>query len=212
LITAIVFVAGLGVFMDATQKPHKADIIVSLGGGDGKRIKEAVKLYQQGYSKSGIFLYTGREIVNPALKPPKRFSKRAYLISHGIPADKIVYVPRGVIFNTAEELFFIKDYLHKKGFHSALIVSTAVHTRRIKTLAHYISNYDDANLTLYVTSYHPKPSNPWLYFLDPAARSTVWLEFEKLIYNLLKYSPFTIDKTAYSKKKDTPLWKETLDQ
>jgi len=40
----------LGKWIDVTEKPVKADIIVCLGGGTSERVQKAVSLYAQGYS------------------------------------------------------------------------------------------------------------------------------------------------------------------
>jgi uncharacterized SAM-binding protein YcdF (DUF218 family) len=200
----------LGYIVDAGQKPVKSDLIVSLGGGDGRRIKEALRLYQKGYSKSGKFLYTGREIVNPALKPPYSFSKHAFLIRNGVPAEKILYVPRGVIFNTAEELFFIRDYMQRHGYKSVLIVSSPEHTGRIHLLGRWVASFDKAGLKLHTASFHKPHWHRATYFLSPANRHAAFLELEKMIYNMLKYSPFTIDETAYAQKRGSELWQEKL--
>ncbi len=198
----------LGLFINSPQKPVKSDIIVSLGGGDGRRIHKALQLYKQGYALKNKFLYTGREIVNPAL--PTRFSKSKFLLQHGLKQNNIVYVPRGVIVNTAEELFFVRDYMISHGYKSALIISSPVHTRRIRMLAHFISKFDKHNLSICVSAFSPNDFNPSLYFLDPSARGSVFLEFEKLIYNLLKYSPLTIKETSYYKKKNSRIWQEKV--
>ncbi len=207
-VAALLLLAAFGLFMKAADKPHKADIIVSLGGGDGRRIKIALALYQKGFSRSGKFLYTGREIVNPALSTA--FSKTLFLEKNGVPAENIVYIPRGVIFNTAEELFFIKDYMRLHGYKSVLIVSSPSHARRIKTIAGWIADFHKTDLTYYVTAYHEISDNPLSCLWNKEERKEYFLEFEKLIYNLLKYSPLTIDKTSYAKKRNTPLWQETL--
>ncbi|RUM63822.1 MAG: hypothetical protein DSZ05_08115, partial [Sulfurospirillum sp.] len=99
--TGIALAIAFGYFMKAADQPHRADLVVSLGGGDGRRIKQALQLWQRGFSASGKFLYTGREIVNPAL--PSAFSKTRFLEQHGVDEKDIIYVPRGVISNTAEE-------------------------------------------------------------------------------------------------------------
>ncbi len=213
LLTAIALtLAGLGYFIDASEPPHKADLIVSLGGGDGRRIKEAARLWQQGYATSGRFLYTGREIVNPALEPPQRFDKRSYLLSQGIPPDKIRFVPRGIIVNTAEELFFIKAYMLRHGYRSVLIVSSPTHTRRIRLLARWIAGFQKAGLRLYVSSFPDPQWHPWRYLFDPVMRHEVFLEAEKIIYNLLKYAPPTIGETSYGKKRDTKRWRESVER
>ena len=99
--------------------------------------------------------------------------------------------------------------MQKHGYKSALIVSSPYHTRRIRALADLIVGFDNAGLRLTVTSYKPAIS-PLLYLFHEETRNHVWLEFEKMLYNLLKYSPLTIDKTAYAKKHNTPLWQKAL--
>ncbi len=209
---ALILLLSLGHLVDAGEKPVESDLIVALGGGDGRRIKEALRLYEEGYSKSGKILYTGRDIVNPALKPPSSFSKRAFLLRHGLPPGKILYVPRGVIFNTAEELFFIRDYMLRHGYKSVLIVSSPEHTGRIRLLGRWIAGFGKSGLTLHTASF-PKPQwHRGTYFLYPQNRSAAFLELEKMLYNLLKYSPLTIEDTAYAKKRQTPLWQEKLQE
>ncbi len=198
----------LGYFVDGTQKPKPSDIIVSLGGGDGSRIKKALALYKQGYSTSGKFIYTGYEIVNPALV--SRFNKRQFLIQNGIAKNKIVTIADDLIFNTAEELYFLKSYMQKYNYKSVLIVSSPIHTTRIKILAKYLANFDDSGIKYTVTSFTQDDWDPSSYYQDPWSRKSVFMEFQKLIYNLLKYSPLLIDKTSYAKKKDGSVWKEAL--
>ncbi len=209
----ILFVVGflnLGHFIDASQEPTEADIIVSLGGGDGCRIKKALKLYQKGYSTSSKILYTGREIVNPSL--PTHFSKSEYLIQNGVKKENIVFVKRGVIVNTVEELFFIKEYMKRHKYKSVLIISAPIHTRRIKVLADQIAKYDDAGIQYRVSSCKKSWWNPEIYYKDPIIRDSVFLEFQKLIYNLLKYSPLFMEYTSYAQKRDSAVWEDALNQ
>ncbi len=206
----LILIFDAGYFVDASQPPARSDLIASLGGGDGKRIRKALQLYEQGYSLSGKLLYTGRDVIRPTLKPPQRFSKHALLLSHRLKENQIIYVPSGVITNTAEELFFIRDYMLRHGYRSVMIVSSPIHTRRIRLLARYIARYPKYGLHLTVTSHHNPHWHPGRYIFDPYWRHAVWLEIQKLIYNMLKYSPLTIDKTTYGKKRESPLWQDKL--
>ncbi len=194
--------------MYASDQPKKSDLIVSLGGGDGRRIKKALQLYKKGFSKSREILYTGREIVNPAL--PTRFSKSTFLLQGGVKKEYIGFVKRGIIVNTAEELFFIRDYMLAHHYKSVLIISAPVHTRRIKMLAHYITGFEKRGLDYTVSSFDHKKLQHNFYFLNPSIQGSVFLEFEKLIYNLLKYSNFTIQDTAYNRKKESTQWKNAV--
>ncbi len=199
----------LGYFIDASQKSVKSDLIVSLGGGYGCRIKEALRLYQNGYSNSKKFLYTGREEVHTDLKTS--FSKSEFLLQGGIKKENIVFVKRGIIVNTVEELLFIKAYMERHNYKSVLIVTAPIHTRRVKTLASQIVPFDEAGIKVTVSGCKKAHWNPSSYYQDKETREAVFLEFAKLIYNLVKYSPPLISYTSYAEKKESLLWNEALE-
>ena len=114
----------LGNFMDVTEKPQQADIIVSLGGDDyGCRVKKAVSLYKKGISTSKILLYTGPDETHSNFKEFR--SKKQYFLNQNLKNKNILHVYR--ITNTMEELLFIKKYQSKIAATRTLTLPLQIH-------------------------------------------------------------------------------------
>jgi len=195
----------LGNFVDVSKKPVQSDIIVALGGDySGCRLKEALKLYKEGFSRSGKILYTSRDSVSKFLD--KSGSRRQYLLNNGVAENDIVHIRREMVSNTMEEVLFIKKYMLYHHYNSVLIVSHPQHSRRIQTFAQYIADYKDVGLVLNITACHPKWWNANRYYKNETAFKTAVLEFEKLVYNLLKYNSLMIHYTNYWRSDKAKLW------
>ncbi len=185
----------LGDFMDVGQAPKKSDIIVSLGGDDGKRLRKAVELYTQGYSSSALFIHTGQNRYTD--ERDKR--KEALLLAENIQKSRLIHIKIGTARNTVTELLLIRDFMLKHRFKSVLFVSTPMHTRRIRILADQIAKYKENGLEYTLTpSYQWKSSSAYLY--SKQEREYVFLELVKLGYNLVKYKyPFLFFTRYYSR-------------
>ncbi len=198
----------LGRFIDVTQKPVPADIIVSLGGDSGGRIKTALSLYKEGYSKSGKFIYTNRDSIGKWVTPT--LSKKVYLQNNGIASGDIIYIDRSIIINTMEEIYFIKKYMLAHNYKSVLFVSHPQHSRRIATLAETIADYEEAGLHLQVASCNPSWWNRTAYYTNEASFKVTILEMGKLVYNLVKYGTPLTHYTKYNKRINSMEWEEAL--
>jgi len=195
----------LGKFVDVSSKPVQSDMIVALGGDfSGCRLKKALELYKEGYSKSGKILYTSRDSVSKSLD--KSGSRKQYLLNHEVAEQNIVHVRKEMVFNTMEEVLFIKKYMLMHHYKSVLIVSHPQHSRRIQTFAKYIAKYEDKGLTLHIASCHPRWWNAQKYYKNETSRNVTFMEVEKLIYNLLKYNSLMIKYTSYFKYKKEQIW------
>lgn len=195
----------LGNFVDVSKKPVCSDVIVALGGDySGCRLKEALKLYKKGYSKSGKILYTSRDSVSKSLD--KSGSRREYLLHNGISEKDIVHIRREMVFNTMEEVLFIKQYMLFHHYTSVLIVSHPQHSRRIETFAKYIADYKKAGLELHIAACHPSWWNAQRYYENRTAFKVTVMEVGKLFYNFLKYNPLMIRYTNYFKTDKAHLW------
>jgi uncharacterized SAM-binding protein YcdF (DUF218 family) len=114
-----------------------ADVIVVLSGHLPDRAVEAARIYQAGYAT--------QVWVSPPLSPVDelKLMKIAYLgedfynekvlLAEGVPADAIRVLERPSA-NTEEEVREIKDTLASSDLHSAIIVTSKVHTRRVGTI------------------------------------------------------------------------------
>ncbi len=200
----------LGRFVDVTQQPVKADIIVSFGGDSGSRIKRSLQLYKEGYSRSHKIIYTGSD--KASSKPDSPFySIRQYLLNNGVNKDDIVHIDFSMIRNTMEEIFFVKEYMLRHGMKHVLFVSTPFHTRRIKTLADIVAKYDNAGLHYTIVgAYTWKDQST--YYKNKDARFYVITEIKKLLYNLLKYGTPLIRYTRYHELKENGDWDRNVDK
>ncbi len=201
----------LGRFVDVTQKPVKADIIVSLGGNYyGCRIKEALSLYKNGYSKSGKFMYTGEDAVHKALEPS--LSKKKYLLNNGVDNKDIIHIDKSIITNTMEEVFFVKKYMLAHQYKSVIFVSHPQHSRRISTLAKTIADYEEAGLNLQVASCNPPWWNRTTYYRNETSFKVTIREIGKLFYNLIKYATPLSHYTNYAKKMENKEWDKAIER
>ncbi len=170
LLLAFVFL-NLGKWIDVTEKPVKSDIIVCLGGGTIDRVKTSIKLLEQGYAGNQIFLLIGESWYNqPYIKK-----------NHpGIP----IVIDEGPK-NTKEEVLFIKKYMKKHSYKSALIVTDPPHSGRVRLLTSLLSVEDDENMTFRMIGSDVKWWDREHYYNNERARGSVWHESIRILYHLI---------------------------
>jgi uncharacterized SAM-binding protein YcdF (DUF218 family) len=183
LIVSFILFLNLGNILDLTNTPKKSDIIVVLGGGKDARIKKGLDLYERNFSCTNKIIFTG----NGLNYENKKF--KIYLKNLNINETNIISISN--VTNTVEELEKIKKYLLEKKFTSVLFVTHPTHTLRIKILADLLENYQKDNIKIsFASADHTKVWSSQYYFLEIESIKLVFLEYLKIIYNLIKYSIF----------------------
>lgn len=206
---AVIIFFNLGRFVDITQPPVKSDIIVSLGGDEsGCRIAKALSLYKEGFSTSGKFIYTDVDYINSSFSPIN--SRIDYLETNGIPRQKIIHIDETMIYNTMEEVFFIKQYMQKHHYKTVTFVSHPQHSRRIDFMARHIADYGKAGLELRIVSCNPYWWDREHYYNTEVGYKVAIYETIKLFYNAFKYNPLLISDTAYGQKLKTNEWEKAI--
>lgn len=201
----------LGSFLDCTQAPERADLIVSLGGDKGgSRLQKALQLYKGGFSASEKLLYTGTDRLSSSCSASQ--SRKAFLVEEGMAAEGIVHIDETIISNTMEEVFFIKAYMQKHFYSSVIFVSHPHHSRRIAMMAEHIAGYGDTGLHFVVVSTEPLWWDAQKYFTNELSLKVTLYEVLKLGYNLLKYKTPLIACTAYAGKVRNKEWEAALAQ
>jgi uncharacterized SAM-binding protein YcdF (DUF218 family) len=120
LLVAILFLS-LGYWLSApANKPAKADLIVTLGGGGAERDQMAAYLYKTGYAKKILLTGMGGFYQSP---------RSLFLLKQGIPSDALLF--DGLSDSTHQEALTIAALLTANHWHSALVVSDPPHLRRI---------------------------------------------------------------------------------
>lgn len=170
----------LGKILDKSDFPKESDVIISLGGDDNHRIKKAIELYENSFSKKRLIIITGGT----------EFTKRDNKIDSRIKYINSLNKEINYIYNpetktTAQELIYLKKYLFENNLKKAIIVSDAFNTRRIKMLID-ILGFDEA-IELSVV----KTEVPWWddkeYYKNSLALKLALSEVLKIPYNYIKY-------------------------
>jgi len=137
LLSALICLLGIGRWLVAEDPLQKAQAIAVLSGRMPMRAMEAAKLYREGFApkvwlthstEPGAMLktmgvsYVGEDIYNVQV-----------LMHEGVPADAIRLLEPPII-NTADELLAVSEALEAGKGTSVIIVTTKVHTRRVRIL------------------------------------------------------------------------------
>jgi uncharacterized SAM-binding protein YcdF (DUF218 family) len=137
LLSAVICLLGIGRWLVAEDPLQKAQAIAVLSGRMPMRAMEAAKLYREGFAPTvwlthstepGAMLktmgvsYVGEDIYNVQV-----------LMHEGVPADAIRLLEPPII-NTADELSAVSEALEAGKGTSVIIVTTKVHTRRVRIL------------------------------------------------------------------------------
>ncbi len=137
LILAIVMFFGVGRWLVVEDPLGKAKAIAVLSGRMPLRAIEAAKLYREGYAPE-IWLTHSTE-PGESLKAMgipfagEDFYNIRVLMHEGVPADAI-HVLEPPIDNTVDEINAIASSLAREKDHTVIIVTTKVHTRRVRLL------------------------------------------------------------------------------
>lgn len=140
-------------FLIVTDKLEKCDVIVALAYPRDMRVRHAVQLYQQGYGNYVAFNFG----VGPRSHVPNIFrndppdSPRAiaknFARDRGVPPDRII--TQGDTTGTYEEAVQLKSLMRQRGFRSALIVTSELHTRRAAMVFHKVFRGENVRLLFY---------------------------------------------------------------
>ena len=183
-ILLVLFFLNLGNFLDISQKPRKAELIVCLGGGEEYvRIKKAISIYQDG----NLLLVTGG--TNFTKKDPMQDDRISYLAKY--PNIKYEYNPS--LKNTADELIFIKKIIKNNNYKSITIVSDPYHTRRIEILAN-LFDFKKSGIELNIIGTDLNWWNKSNYYKEKKAIKAAFTELIKIPYNFIKYGLLYIEE------------------
>jgi uncharacterized SAM-binding protein YcdF (DUF218 family) len=153
-------------FLVVDEEPERADVIIVLSAGTD-RVAQGVKLFQSGYAERILFSGSGSN----------RMKNQA--ISLGVPADRILMeVKSGTTFENAK---FSLEIMHSQGFNSAIVVTSAYHTRRSGIIFHQV--FRGLDVTICAAPF--APSTPENWWKDSVLTSDVVTEYLKLIWHYL---------------------------
>jgi uncharacterized SAM-binding protein YcdF (DUF218 family) len=137
LLGALVFLFCVGRWLVAEDPLEKAQAIVVLSGHMPMRAMEAAKLYREGYAPS-VWLTHSTEpgATLEAMGIPffgEDFYNLRVLVHEGVPVNAI-HLLQPPIINTADELADVSLALEAGKGTTVIIVTSKVHTRRVRIL------------------------------------------------------------------------------
>jgi uncharacterized SAM-binding protein YcdF (DUF218 family) len=142
LLGGAVFLLGVGRWLVVEDPLEKAQAIAVLSGRMPLRAMEAAKLYREGYSPE-IWLTRSTEpgATLDAMGIPyvgEEFYNSRVLMQEGVPAEAIRVLPPPIV-NTADEIAVVSAALEEEKGKSVIIVTSKVHTRRVRILWHRLA-------------------------------------------------------------------------
>lgn len=139
----------LGRWLVVDDPLHKADVIAVLSGNMPRRALEAAQVYRQGYADEMWLTHSSEPGATLAeLSIPfegEDFYDKQILMHQGVP-ESAIHVLDPPIVNTADEMKTIGDTLRARNLHTVILVTSKVHTRRVRTLWNRISADDGTAL------------------------------------------------------------------
>lgn len=139
----------LGRWLVVDDPLHKADVIAVLSGNMPSRALEAARVYKQGYADEMWLTHSSEPGATLAeLSIPfegEDFYDKQILMHQGVP-ESAIHVLDPPIVNTADEMKTIGDTLRARNLHTVILVTSKVHTRRVRTLWNRISADDGTAL------------------------------------------------------------------
>jgi uncharacterized SAM-binding protein YcdF (DUF218 family) len=139
LLGGVALLLGVGRWLVVEDPLEKAQAIVVLSGRMPLRALEAAKLYRQGYAPKVWVTHSSEpgatlEAMQIAYVGEDFYNLRV-LMHEGVPADAIRVLQPPVI-NTADEIAAVSAALEEEKGRTAIIVTSKVHTRRVRILWH----------------------------------------------------------------------------
>lgn len=114
-----------------------ADVIVVLSGAMPERAEEAARIFRMGYAHEVWLTHPegpARELAGMGIHfVGEDDYNREVLIHDGVPAAEVRILP-GTIIDTEQEIDEIARAMRSEGIHTAILVTSPPHTRRVRVL------------------------------------------------------------------------------
>jgi uncharacterized SAM-binding protein YcdF (DUF218 family) len=170
LVTGLILFASLFVFFNigrwlvAEDPLQKAAAIAVLSGRIPSRALEAARLYREGYAPQVWLTHTTEPGASlEALSVPftgEESYERLILMRKGVPESAIRVLDPSIV-NTADEMLTIGQALGKEKQRTVIIVTSKVHTRRVKALWKHLSSEEGEAIVRGVSDDGFDPAHWW---------------------------------------------------
>ncbi len=178
-------------FLIVEDELEKCDVIVALAYPRDMRVRHAVKLYQQGYGRYVAFNFgvgPRSHVPNIFRNEPKdspRSIAKDFAVSSGVPPKWVIL--HGDTTGTYDEAKQLKETMRQRGFRSALIVTSALHTRRAAMVFHKVFRGEDVRLLFYAVPVEEEKMSLNRWWTREDELIYVFEEYVKLGFYFFKY-------------------------
>lgn len=139
LLGGVLLLLGVGRWLVVEDPLEKAQAIVVLSGRMPLRALEAAKLYREGYAPKVWVTHSSEPGATLAAMQIAYVGEDSYnlrvLVHEGVPANAVRVLEPSII-NTADEIAAVSAALEEEKGRTVIIVSSKVHTRRVRILWH----------------------------------------------------------------------------
>ena len=172
---------GLGVLVSFhAGEPQKADVIVVLGGDDGRRVNCGAQLYKQGYAP--CLLLTGLD--DRYYRADKPNWRERSLMNKGIPRKAIAVDTRSK--TTWDEALNTVETMQKNSWKRAIVISDPPHMLRLHNT--WTRALRGSSGTFVLVATRPEWWRPLLWWNNETSYRFVISEIKKnLFYALVHY-------------------------
>lgn len=154
----------VGRWLVAEDTLRKADAIAVLSGRMPGRALEAARVYKQGYAPRVWLTHStepGAALAQLSVQYVGEDSYDKQILMHeGVPENAIVVLDPPIV-NTADEVKAIGEAVRKENGHAVILVTSKVHTRRVKALWRRISPGDGEAIVHGVSDDSFEPGRWW---------------------------------------------------
>ncbi|MEE8638737.1 MAG: YdcF family protein [Candidatus Margulisiibacteriota bacterium] len=169
---------GMARFLIVRDKIEPAQLIIVLAGdNNGERVREAVKLYKEGYGKK--MLMTGGPL---AWKLTASEWMKKHALALGVPARAILLEDKSR--STLENALFILPILKKHSIKSVILVTSPTHSRRAKRVFKKCYSKEDIKV-LSCPAREAEFELPGWWTRHEDTQRVMW-EYVSLVYYFLK--------------------------
>lgn len=176
---------GIGSYLVSTNPIKPCQAIFVLGGGARDRGTRAAELWKQG-NASRVFCLGKpnlKEWEMMGFKPKELNLTRPYVVEGGVPDSLVKNITEGTSTHEERELILAMARKHK--YNCVIVVSSEMHTRRIRN--NFQKRFDQAGVELILVGAKDTGYSPQNWWQREDGLLFVNNEYIKLIYYFLKY-------------------------
>lgn len=182
IVAIVSALTGAGRYLTASaESPVKADLIVTLGGGNGGRDDRALKLYKEGIASK--VLITGQEGAYRKTRSNYLNWRAQYLVDQGVPRSALLFDERSA--SSWDEAVNTLQLMQAMRMHHVVVVSDPPHLRRLSWVWGKVFAESGRHYTLVASEMEGWDPDHW--WRTSGNAQFVFGEYIKLVYYLIQY-------------------------